>query len=215
MATTDNMKLVLPVVSTTPGPDWSTAINEAFETVDTHDHSSDKGVKVTPSGLNINAELDFNNNKATNIKNVNLEELSAADTASTGTLQRVGANLFWVSGAGSSVQITSGSSVISAGSGALSVDTPGTYPYSITTGDTETVLLVDTSSAARTLNLPAATNAMTVWIKDSGQNANTNNITIVPDGTDTIDGNNSNYVVNWDNASVTLISDGTSGWWIL
>ena len=54
MATTPNMTLDLPVVSTTPGPTWATAVNEAFDTVDTHDHSTGNGVKITPTGLNIN-----------------------------------------------------------------------------------------------------------------------------------------------------------------
>lgn len=214
MATTDNMKLVLATVSETLGPEWATLINAAFEAVDLHDHSSDKGVKITPSGININASLDFNNNKAENVNAAALRSLSSADTSTLRSLQVVGSNLYYINGAGNAVQVTSGTSVNAPGSGALSVDTPGAYPYTVTTGDSETVLLIDTGSA-RTINLPAATNAMTVVLKDSTGTAETNNITVTPNGSDTIDTVNGNYTINSNFASIWLISDGVSAWYVL
>lgn len=208
------MELVLATVSTTLGPEWAELINEAFTAVDLHDHSEGKGVPVTPSGLNINADLDFKNNRAVAVGAASLRNLASADTANLGSLQRVGPNLFWVSGAGSAVQITSGSSVNSPGTGQLSVDAPASYPYSITSADSETVLVVDTT-AARTLSLPSATVTMTVVIKDGNGQAQTNPITIEPDGTDTIEGVNADYVIDWNNASIWLISDGTSKWHVV
>lgn len=208
------MELVLATVSETLGPQWASLINAAFELVDAHDHSDGKGVKVTPSGLNINDTLDVQNQRIENISAANMQTLAAAVTAVTGSLQRVGGNLYWVNGSGVAVQLTSGSSVVSSGSGEFSVDEPASFPYSVTTGDASKVLVIDTSSAANTLTLPAATNAMTVVIKDKSLNAANNNITITPDGTDTIDGANSNYVIDANGVSVTLISDGTSAWYV-
>lgn len=212
--TTTNMQLVLATVSQTLGPEWAQLINAAFELVDAHDHSSGKGIKVTPSGININSTLDFQNNKAASISAAGLQSLSAADTAQTGTLQRIGTNLWWINSGGSAVQLTSGASVVSTGSGALSVDVPASYPYTVTTGDSETVLIIDTTSA-RTINLPAAVNAMYVILKDGDGSAQTNNITVAPDGTDLIDGSNSDYIIDYNNASVGLISDGVSKWYII
>lgn len=214
MATTTNIQLVLGVVSETLGPEWAEIINAAFEKLDLHDHSSGKGVKVTPAGMDINAELDFDDNNAANLKAAGLKAQSSVLTSNTGSLQRVGANLYWVSGAGSSVQLTSGSSLNTSGTGKLSVDAPASFPYSVTTSDSEVVLVIDTTSA-RTLNLPAATNAMTVVIKDGDGQARDNNITISPNGSDTIDGSNSDYTIDWNNAALWLISDGTSKWHII
>jgi len=215
MATTENMQLVLGVVSETLGPEWAELINEAFELVDAHDHSDGKGVLITPAGLNINEALDMNNQRLENLALAALQALSSANTSYAGSIHRVGSNLYWINGAGVAVQITSGSSVVSSGSGALSVDEPASFPYSVTTGDDSKVLVIPTDSSAQTINLPAASNAMTVYIKDKSANAQTNNITIAPDGSDTIDGLNSNYIINANAGMVGLISDGTSAWYII
>lgn len=214
MTTTDNMELELPTVSSTPGPTWASMLNTLLQLIDEHDHSTDKGAKVTPAGILINAALDFVNNKLNNAASLGLYDKAAADSAHLGSLQRIGGNLYWITPAAASVQITSGSSIVSSGSGALSVSTPGAYPYSIVTGDTSTVLLID-CSAARTLTLPAASNAMYVYIKDATGQAQTYNITVTPDGTDLIDGSNSNYTIDWNSANVGLISDGVSKWYVI
>jgi len=39
---------------------------QALYTIDTHDHSTGQGSRITPSGLNINGDLTFNSNFATN-----------------------------------------------------------------------------------------------------------------------------------------------------
>ena len=64
MATT-NMNLTLPTVSITVGPEWATLLNAALTDIDAHDHTSGKGVKITPAGLNINADLELNGNAIT------------------------------------------------------------------------------------------------------------------------------------------------------
>ena len=215
MATTTNMEIVLATVSETLGPEWAEVINAAFQTVDLHDHSSGNGVKVTPAGFNVNDDINMNNNGFSNIKAAGMKSQSAADTANTGSIQRIGANLHWISGSGSNVQLTSGSSVNSSGTGELSVDAPASYPYSVTTSDSEVVLTIDTSGGARTLNLPAATNAMTVIVKDMDGEAQANNISVAPNGSDTIDGSNSTYTIDWNNAAVWFISDGSSAWYII
>ena len=64
--TTPSMGLQKPEVSITDGPAWATAINASLDTLDTHDHSTNSGVKITPAGLNINADLTLNTNYTTN-----------------------------------------------------------------------------------------------------------------------------------------------------
>lgn len=214
MATTTNMELVLATVSTTLGPEWAELINEAFEKVDLHDHTEGKGVKVPSAGLNINDDLDMNGETLLDSGALQMRSLAAALTSILRSMQVVNGDLYYVNGAGTAVQVTSGSSVVSTGSGALSLTTPGAYPYSVTSANAQTVVLVDTT-AARTINLPAATTAITFYLKDSDGTAQTNNITVVPDGTDTVDGANANYIIDYDDALVGFISDGVSAWWVI
>ena len=211
--TTDKMNMILPVVSETLGPTWAALILTAFEVLDEHDHTTDNGVKITPAAMNINAALDIANNQLQNIASGGLYNKTSADTTHTGSLQRVGSNLYWVNSSGTAVQLTSGSSVNAPGSGAMSVDSPGAYPYTVTTGDDNVVLLIDTTSA-RTVNLPAATNNIRVVLKDQNGSAQTNNITISPNGSDTIDGSNSDYTFETNFGAIQLISDGTSAWYV-
>lgn len=214
MTTTADMNLPLADPEITLGPLWAQIINTAFGRIDIHDHTTGNGVPITPAGMLINATLDMKNNALANAGYLALIALGSANVAATGSIQRIGGNLYWVNGAGVAVQITSGSSVISTGSGVLSVAVPSGYPYSVVIGDAQSVLAVDTT-AARTLNLPAATNNMYVVVKDATGAAQTNNISVVPDGTDTIDGENSTYLVNANNASVGFISDGVSAWYAI
>lgn len=214
MTTTTNMNLELPTVSTTLGPEWASMLNTLLQLIDSHDHSTDKGAKVTPAGILINAALDMLTYQINNAGSLGLDNKSTTDTTDTGSLQLVGGNLWWVTTTGTGVQLTSGTSVVSSGSGALSLGTISSYPYTVVTGDTATVKLVDCSSA-RTINLPAASNSMYVYLKDSTGECQTNNITVSPNGSDLIDGSNSDYIVDWNNAFVGFISDGVSKWYVM
>jgi len=214
VAITTNMNLDLPTVSTTLGPEWASDLNAAFEAVDEHDHSTGKGLKITPAGMDISSDLDMKDNDLQNALTLNISSGASVDTAKTSTLQRIGQNLYWVNSSGTSVQITSGSSIVSPGSGAFSVGIPGSYPYSVTSGDDTKVLVVDTTSA-RTLNLPAATTQMHFIVKDGDNLAMTNNVSVVPDGSDTIDGLNSTYTIDTESSAFHFISDGVSAWYVL
>lgn len=72
---------------------------------------------------------------------------------------------------------------------------------------------VITSATTITVTLPPASgigNRVYV-IKDKSGNASTNNITIIPDGSDTID-NISNFVISINYESIHLITDGINNW---
>ncbi len=106
--TTPNMDLTKPGVNTTPGPDWANQLNSSLDKVDTHDHSSGKGVKITPAGMNINADLTFNGNAATDLKNVSLNSVVGEGLSN---IYQNGGNLFWRNGSGTDVRITNGSTI--------------------------------------------------------------------------------------------------------
>jgi len=79
MATTF-MNLSLPTVSVTLGPEWANEINQAFEVVDAHDHSSGNGTKIKPTGIDINAQVDFQDNRIINLQASKYMDQSAALT---------------------------------------------------------------------------------------------------------------------------------------
>lgn len=196
MPTTPNMTLDLPVVSTTPGPTWATAVNAAFDTVDTHDHSTGNGVKITPTGLNINADLPLNGNNLTQVRSVRLEDQGTVQTTATdlGCIQLVGGDLWWVNGNGTGVQITSGAGLSFASLGTIGGDfgQPGVLA-SVTYSDTTKIfsflqdsgitaglyasklLVADASSGALavTITADAATGAYTLTLPVSAPTDNT------------------------------------------
>lgn len=107
-----NMNLPIPGVGTEAGPTYAFDVNDSLTLIDTHDHTPGRGVQITPAGLNINVNLPFNNNAATNL----LEVVLNAQSAATDTLQALSVapgseitplqDLWYTDSAGNKVQIT-------------------------------------------------------------------------------------------------------------
>ncbi len=74
------------------------------------------------------------------------------------------------------------------------------------------VHIVDTS-VARSLTLPTPASGIRIVVKDSDGTANTNNITIVRAGSESIDGVAASFTIDINFASFTFVSDGTD-WFI-
>lgn len=208
------MNLDLPVVLTTLGPDWATKVNTAFNTIDMHDHSVGSGVKITPAGLDISADLSFGGNFAYSVGAVGFASKPAAVTSATylESLQSVNGSLYYVNNVGFPVQITSGNAVNASLSSLWSVKVPVAYPYTVIAGDTQKIIAVDTT-AARTINLPAATTSVYVTIKCRSGSSSQYPITVSPAGLDSIDGVVGSYVIQEDYRAVVFISDGISAWY--
>lgn len=115
MSTTPNMLLDLADPTVTPGPEWASKINEAFETVDDHDHTGDKGKKIPIVGVDINQDVDIKANEIVNTTSVQFENLSVPLSGALNTVktQVVGGNLWFTNAGGVPVQITDGNAIIS------------------------------------------------------------------------------------------------------
>jgi hypothetical protein len=214
------MNLELPTVSTTLGPEWATALNAALETVDEHDHTSGKGKPIPISGLNFNANVNFEEFKAYNLKQTQfVADLVATLTGASnaGSVYMFEDNLYFTNGSGTAVQLTAGSAPVT---------TPGTFQtlevetlagdLTISPSDTFVQINVDTS-APRTVTLPAASavaEGRVYYVKDVTGQAYTNVLTITPNGADTID-EEVTLAIDSDFAGVWLSSDGVSNWAIL
>jgi len=112
-----------PAVGIDAGPGWATAINNSIDAVDNHDHSSSKGIRITPAAVNINADLDYNSNSATELKNVIFNSTVTAATTAYSLYQTSG-NLFFRDGSGTAIQMTI-SGTVNAGAGSISGMTTG------------------------------------------------------------------------------------------
>lgn len=104
------MNLPVPVVGQEPGPDWANDINNSLTLIDSHDHSNGMGVKVTPSGLNISADLTFQGNNLTNLRALTLLSQSATinDLIS---VYSVNGDLYFNDNAGNHIRITASGGV--------------------------------------------------------------------------------------------------------
>ncbi len=116
--TTPNMNLVLPDVLMTTGPSYAYILDAAQYLIDSHDHSSGKGVAITPAGLNISSDLTFNSNNATNLRTARLFNNTSFTplTADKTCLYANGGELFYIDALGNNVQITLNGSVDVSGS---------------------------------------------------------------------------------------------------
>ena len=123
MSTTPNMSLIVPDVGTS-GPTYATEINTAFDVVDAHDHTPGKGVRIPPSGLNINADLPFNNNDAISLRSTRYTSQTGvlATSDDRNCISSVNGNMYWNNANGVAVQITAGNGLNFASLGTIGGD---------------------------------------------------------------------------------------------
>lgn len=161
MPTTPNMGMDLPDVSVTPGPTWASDLNTALTNqLDVHDHTSGKGVAIPSSGLNINAEVDFNDNGAGHVKYVNHENQTALFTGGSETLRTYASNaaggrseLYYRDSSGSNVQITNGGSINVASAGGFGGDYVSASASATFTNSSNTYTFNNGSSARSNIDV--------------------------------------------------------------
>ena len=76
----------------------------------------------------------------------------------------------------------------------------------------------DTTTAPFTLTLPAANSVVSgkeYIIKDEGGNCGTNHLLLAPSGTDQVDGITAGYSLTVNFESVTVVCNGTNGWFLI
>lgn len=111
--TSPNMNLTIPTVGETVGPTYAQQINASLSLIDLHNHSSGNGVQITPSGLNINADLSFGSNNATSLRSSRYSAQSAPLALSTDVncLYVSGVDLYYNDGNGNRIRVTASGGV--------------------------------------------------------------------------------------------------------
>lgn len=93
---------------------WGSELNQSLDSIDSHDHSPGKGVRLTPASLNINSDLDFGGHNAFDIVGVQYNN-NQVQTGSCMTYVS-GGYLFFNNASGFPIQLTSTTTLITSSS---------------------------------------------------------------------------------------------------
>jgi hypothetical protein len=233
--TTTNMGLVLPTPGQRLGPTWASDLNTAFTAIDSHDHSSNKGVQIGIAGITIDGAFDFEKSTtsyaALNMKYLSLKkELTPSTTLdpSTGSYQSVlisgetDGDLFWNDANNNQIQITDGGIVNVSGVAvnkiALSATATSTNSLTVTETNNKSLYMINYGGTVA-VAIPQIGTGSTqsqdgrLYIfKDTSGNAGANNITVTCNGADSIDGS-ATYVISSDDGSISLVASETYNRW--
>jgi hypothetical protein len=146
------MALDLPTPSSTIGPDWSVDLNTALTTVDSHDHTSGSGQKVPTGGLNINADLNFNDNGLNSLNEATFKA-NTTDTATNLTIWVKNGDLYYKDSGGNAIQMTSGGAVNVGSVGGIGGDYSTTSATLFYTDASLTYFFQDSTSAASKIDI--------------------------------------------------------------
>ena len=209
--TTLNMGLTLPTVGTTTDPTWSNELNAAVTTIDAHDHSSGKGARITPAGLNISTDLPMSGHAPTGARAISFTNLASAPSDQYALFWK-GGDLWANNGSGAAFQVTTG------GATALNVGVISqigwtvknvTTSIGINASDAYSIYSFSVSSLLATLPLANSVPAgRSYFFCDNGAGSGL----IVHSGSDTIGWTNSNTASFGNGQCLMLTSDGVSHW---
>lgn len=148
-----NMNMPLPGVGLTSGPQYATDLNDSLTIVDQHDHSPGAGVPVTPSGLNINADLPLIGNNLTQVRTVRMQAQASPLALSTDLdcVYVSGVDLYYNDGNGNQVRITQSGGVAGSPGSISGLSSPASASYNSTSKT-----FVWQSGASEAANLDAA-----------------------------------------------------------
>ena len=111
-----NMNLIIPTVGSEPGPTYATDVSSSLSLIDQHTHNNGSGIQITPSGININTDLTFANNAATNLR-ASIYTAQASQTTIKAVYVK-GVDLYFRDGNNNEIAITTSGSV-NAGAGSI------------------------------------------------------------------------------------------------
>lgn len=128
---TPNMRLMLPTVGVTAGPQYATELNNAFTIIDLHDHTTGSGSPIPATGLNINADLSFQGNNATVLRSARFSAQPSiiADATDLNCLSVSGVDLYYNDGNGNRVRITQSGGVAGSPGSISSLASPASATY--------------------------------------------------------------------------------------
>lgn len=126
-----NMSLPIPSVGIESGPDYANDVNASLTLIDSHDHSSGKGVQITPAGMNISTDLSFNSNNLISARSLRMSSQNAVLSlpADLDCLYVVDVDLYYNDGNGNNVRITQSGGVAGSPGSIANLISPASASY--------------------------------------------------------------------------------------
>ncbi len=218
---TSPMGLTIPTPSITTGPLYATQVSGDLTIIESHRHtgeSNDDGYQVPSAGLDINEDLSFQSNNVVALRSARFSNQGnvLVGIGDVGCVYENAGDLWYNNAAGVPIQITSGSAVIAPVGGYSIVEASN----NITIDPEDTFILVscDTTSNTIIVTLPLASTVAAgrfYIIKDTSGTSATNNITIVPNGSNTIDLSANDQVIKNNFGALCIVSDADNNWILL
>ena len=131
--TSTNMGLIIPTVSSTPGPQYATEVNASLTTIDAHTHTPGSGVLITPEAIDINSALPFAGNNATQLRAVRFNSqtnpLTGSSSSDISCIYVAGVDLYYNDGSGNQVRMTASGGVNGSPGSITNLTSPASVTY--------------------------------------------------------------------------------------
>ena len=219
--TTDpNTGILVPTPGQDPGPDYATNVSNALTKLSSLTHtgaSNQDGIQIPSDGLNINADLSAQSHNLVGLRSTRYVSQSnpLAGAGDVDCVYFLNGDAWINNGAGTPIQLTSGSSTISLAGNSYSTANVNTNRTIVST-DVVVVLNVDAVAAPIVITLPLVSSVGVgrfYLIKDSTGHSQAHPITINPLGSDKFDGASS-LVIADNFSAVGLVSTGSGDWMV-
>lgn len=128
---TPQMNLIQPLVGGTLSPTWALELNQNFLTIDQHDHTPGKGAPIVSNSLNINTDLPFLDNNATDLRSVRFTpQLSPLNLGTDiGCIYVSGVDLYYNDVNGNQIRLTASGSIVGSPGSIAGLVSPASATY--------------------------------------------------------------------------------------
>jgi len=125
------MELPIPSVGTQPAPDYALNVNQCLTIIDAHNHTPGSGSQITPNALDLNADVDFQENNALNVRSVRLVSHDAPidEPADLDCVYVSLGDLYYNDGDGNQVRITQNGAIAGSPGSIANLEAPASASY--------------------------------------------------------------------------------------
>jgi hypothetical protein len=122
--------LIDPTVGVTPGPNYALTLNNNFDLIDGHDHSTGNGATLNLANIAINDNYSLSNYGLLNISKLQLIDASTLSITTNRSIYSKGDDLWFYNGNGLDIQITNASGIAAAAGNISGLVAPASASFS-------------------------------------------------------------------------------------
>lgn len=122
--------LIDPSVGVTPGPSYALTLNNNFDLIDSHDHSTGNGATLNLANIAVNNDFSLASNGLLNISKLAMIDASALSISNSRSIYAKGNDLWFYNGSGLDIQITNASGIAAAAGNISGLVAPASASFS-------------------------------------------------------------------------------------